>query len=162
MEMFSLYICGHPPITQRKYSLQNVHHVTLVILLLTINSLWTSCCYQPVCGDALLHLKGPLSTPIPRQASTEASSGYTQQRSCKRQSLFDIFAVTSERGNGHFDVKMTAGTNTYLWENNSRTALHGKFRAFFTIPVLQLCIVVLYIATYCVNVTFTFRLANLN
>ena len=99
-------------ITLRKYSPRIVHHVTFVTLDFTIDLLWnflTLRYYQAVLGVDLPDPKGPLTMPIPRQATAEAS---------KQVHTAAIAKALKKRGNGCFNVKTSTCTGKYSCENN--------------------------------------------
>ena len=65
--------------------------------------------YQLVLGDNLPDPKGPLTTPILRQATTEAS---------KQVHAMAIAKVSKKRGNGRFNAKTSTWTGEYSCEND--------------------------------------------
>ena len=69
----------------------------------------TSRYYQAVLGDDLPDPKGPLTIPIPRQATTEAN---------KQVHEVGIAKASKKRGNGRFNAKTNTWTGKYSCENN--------------------------------------------
>ena len=65
--------------------------------------------YQAAIGDDLPDPKGPLTTPILRQATAEAS---------KQVNAVAIAKVSKNRGNSHFNMKTSTWTGKYSCENN--------------------------------------------
>ena len=86
------YIHGH------HYTAKIVHHVILVTLAFTIDSLWNffNVALQVVLEQDLPDPKGPVTTPSPQQATAEAS---------KQVHAVAIAKASKKWGNGSFNAK---------------------------------------------------------